>query len=157
MKYFSFFLFASLFIASNASAKPTFGAGGRSSGSSDPRRTEHPMPDLPPHLRGELPPGLKGALPESVTWDANIAKAGNNPDGMTVNCFAEDSDNLYIGGDFQAFDTVATRFVVHYNRKTGVWDGLDGGTNNGVTSLAVHNGNLYAAGDFSIVGSSNLA
>ena len=43
---------------------------------------------------------------------------------MTVNCFAEDSDNLYIGGDFRAFDTVSAQFIVQYNRKTGIWSAL---------------------------------
>src|ERR1700733_15291943 len=96
MKILSFFSIALLIVVSTASAQSNLGASGGSSGSVDPRRNEHTMPSLPPQLQGELPPGLKGALPETVGWDATIAKLGNNPDGMTVNCFAEDSDNLYI-------------------------------------------------------------
>ena len=37
--------------------------------------------------RNVLPAELKGALPQAQSWDATIAKLGNNPDGWTVGCF----------------------------------------------------------------------
>lgn len=89
------------------------------------------------------------------TWDATIAAYGNNPDGMTITCFAEDSDKLYIGGDFFEFDTVQSQFIVQFNRKTGVWSALDGGVSNDVYALAVHNDTLYAAGAFTAAGSAD--
>jgi hypothetical protein len=104
--------------------------------------------DAPLHTLSEL----KGALPEAQTWDAAIAKRGNNPDGWTVRCFASEGDDLYIGGDFRYFDTVAADFIVHYNRKTGVWSALDNGLHNTVYSLALHNGKLYAGGNFYTAG-----
>ncbi len=101
-----------------------------------------------PNVTRAHPSFIKGEQSLAETWDATIAGYGNAPDGMTVNCFAEDSDNLYIGGDFLSFDTVASQFIVQYNRKTGVWSSLAGGFNNEVYSLAVHNDTLYAAGSF---------
>jgi trimeric autotransporter adhesin len=124
--------------------QPGLGSVGGSSGGGMMR---HPIPNAP---RANLkPPFLKGDQTLAETWSSTIAAFGNNPDGMTVNCFAEDSDNLYIGGDFGAFDTVVADFIVQYNRKTGVWSSLERGLNNDVYSLAVHNDTLYAAGAFS--------
>src|SRR5690348_6300369 len=88
-----------------------------------------PMPDV----QKVLEPFIKGDEELSQTWDPNIANYGNNPDGMDVHCFAEDSDNLYIGGDFRQFDTVVTNFIVHYNRITHIWNTLDAGVANVVT------------------------
>ncbi len=116
---------------------------------------ERPMPNAP--LTHTRPPFLKSEETLAQTWDATIAGYGNNPDGMTVNCFAEDSDNLYVGGDFLFFDTSETQFIAHYNRKTGIWDGLDGGFDNNLYALALHNGKLYAAGAFNYAGSNNTA
>ena len=110
-----------------------------------------PMPDVP----STHPPFLKGPMPLSQTWDPNIAAFGNSPDGITVTCFAEDSDNLYIGGDFRQFDTVGANFIVHYNRKTKVWNALDVGVANTVNALALHNGKLYVGGNFIHAGSGN--
>ncbi|HWF44842.1 MAG TPA: hypothetical protein VG537_09390, partial [Candidatus Kapabacteria bacterium] len=90
--------------------------------------------------------------PASLTWDATIANFGNNPDGMTVKCFAADGNDLYIGGDFQNFDTVGASFLVHYNRATRIWNALGIGPNNTVNALAVHSGKLYVAGNFSTIG-----
>ncbi len=115
------------------------------------RMMQRPTPDV----QREVPPFLKGAQPLSQTWDPNIAALGNNPDGMVVTCFAEDSDNLYVGGDFQAFDTVSAQFIVHYNRKTNVWSALDLGVDNDVKAMVVHNGKLYVAGYFNRAGSAN--
>ena len=106
-----------------------------------------------PDVQRELVPFIKGDEALAQTWDPNIAKYGNNPDGMTVTCFAEDGDNLYIGGDFRDFDSVAADFIVHYNRKTQVWNALDVGLSDRVRALAVHNGELYAGGDFGYAGS----
>ena len=96
---------------------PAFGG---SSGSSAPHR---PIPNAA-HLSA---PFLKGDQTLAQTWDATIAGYGNNPDGMAVRCFAEDSDNLYIAGDFRTFDTVLAGYIVQYNRKTGRWTSLDTG------------------------------
>ena len=117
---------------------PAFGG---LSGSSAPRR---PIPNES-HVRAPFP---KGDQALAQTWDATIAGFGNNPDGMAVNCFAEDSDNLYIAGDFRTFDTVIAGYIVQYNRKTGRWISLDTGFDNVVYALALHNGKLYAAGSF---------
>ena len=118
--------------------QPGLGIEGGSSGGGMMHR---PIPNAP--LQANLkPPFLKGDQALAETWSSTIAALGNNPDGMAVNCFAEDSDNLYIGGDFLQFDTVQTQFIVQYNRKTGVWSNLGGGFDNNVYSLAVHKGIL---------------
>ncbi len=145
-----FFLIAIFLSISNLAVaqQPDLGSSGGSGGSGQTMRA--PMPDVP-HT---IPPFLKGDQTLAETWDAAIAAAGNNPDGMNVNCFAEDSDNLYIGGDFRDFDTVAAEFIVHYNRKTRVWNALGTGLGNTVRSLALHNDTLYAGGDFQHAGDS---
>jgi hypothetical protein len=148
-----FFLIAIFLIISNLAVaqQPALGSSGGAGG--DWQRMRLPMPDVP----RAIPPFLKGDQTLAETWSSTIAAFGNNPDGMTVNCFAEDSDNLYIGGDFFAFDTVKADFVVHYNRKTGVWNALDGGLGNTVLSLALHNDTLYAGGNFQGAGSADSA
>jgi trimeric autotransporter adhesin len=147
MKNKCFVIALFLFISNIATAQwPAQGALGGSSGSGG--MMHRPMPDAPP--ANVKPPFLKGEQTLAETWDASIAGYGNNPDGMTVNCFAEDSDNLYIGGDFRTFDTVVAGYIVQYNRKTGQWLSLDTGVDNVVSALAVHNGILYAAGSFDV-------
>ncbi len=91
----------------------------------------------------------------SETWDAIIADAKNSVDGAFIRCFAMDSDNLYIGGDFRSFDSVPIAdFIVHYDRKTGHWNGMDAGLDNDVYAMAIHNGKLYVGGSFQSAGSS---
>ncbi len=137
-----------LFLSTSTQAQWSnpLGAGdaGSSGGGGRPGMGAPRMPDVP-HSN---PPFLKGPMPLSETWDPNIAAFGNNPDGMWVNCFAEDTEHLYIGGDFRTFDTVAAGYVVEYDRKTGAWSSLDTGFDEDVTALALHDGKLYAAGDF---------
>jgi trimeric autotransporter adhesin len=108
-----------------------------------------------PEHRVTLPDSRSSEIhdPASLSWDATIAGYGNNPDGMTVKCFASEGNDLYIAGDFQQFDTVSADFLVHYNRVTKVWDALDGGPHNTVNAVAVHKGKLYVAGNFSGIGS----
>ncbi len=145
------FVIALFLIISNIAVAqwPDEGALGGSSGNGG---LEHrPMPNVP---RTNLqPPFLKGDQTLAETWDASIAGYGNNPDGMTINCFAEDSDNLYVGGDFLKFDTVHTQFIAGYNRKTGLWYALDAGLDNDVLAMVMHNGNLYVGGSFEHAGS----
>ena len=140
-----FLAIAIFLISSNIAVAqwPDQAALGGSTGTGGMMHHSIPMPNI--HTKA-TPPFLKGEQTLAETWDATIAPFGNNPDGMYVDCFAEDSDNLYVGGDFQAFDTVAAEFIVQYNRKTGVWSNLNGGFDNHVSALALHNGILYAAG-----------
>ncbi len=142
-----FFVIAIFLIISNIAMAqwPTEGALGSSSVGGG--RMHQSMPNAPNAPRA-IPPFLKGDQTLAETWSSTIAAYGNNPDGMTINCFAEDSDNLYIGGDFRTFDTVVAGYIVQYNRKTGQWISMDTGFDNDVYSLAIHNGVLYAAGDF---------
>jgi trimeric autotransporter adhesin len=144
-----FFVIALFLIISNIAMAqwPDQGALGGSSGSGGMMHRS-----MPAVTRAKTaPPSLKGDQTLAETWSSTIAAFGNNPDGMYVDCFAEDSDNLYLAGDFRAFDTVQTGYtgyIVHYNRKTGQWTALDTGVNNDVYALAIHNGILYAAGSF---------
>ncbi len=98
-------------------------------------------------------PSPKGASAQSFTWDAIIAREGHSVDGGTIRCMVSDSDNIYIAGDFRTFDTVPADFLVHYNRKSGVWESLDLGFNNRVNALALHKGTLYVGGAFQFAGS----
>src|SRR2546421_1078694 len=101
----------------------------------------------PPNLRSIFSKG-GGMSPEALSWDAVIGKAANAPDGGTVYCFASEGDDLYLGGDFRMFDTVTAYNIVHYNRKTGRWNGLNGGPYNVVNAIAVHKGKVYVGGAF---------
>jgi hypothetical protein len=142
-----FFVIALFLIISNVAVAQWPTQGGLGGSSNCGGMMHRPMPDAP-QIKS-IPPFLKGDQTLAETWNATIAMYGNNPDGMYVDCFAEDSDNLYIGGDFQAFDTVIPAdFIVQYNRKTGVWSSLSGGLDNHVSALTLHNGILYAAGSF---------
>jgi hypothetical protein len=155
--YFSMFMKKEFFlvglfllISSIASAQwPAEGGLGGSSGNGGMIRQR--MPDA--QLVKSIPPFLKGNQTLAETWSSTIAAFGNNPDGMTVNCFAEDSDNLYVGGDFLKFDTVHTQFIAGYNRKTGLWYALDAGLDNDVLAMVMHNGKLYVGGSFNHAGS----
>jgi len=102
------------------------------------------------HLWGDV---KTGSTAQALTWDAVIGRKDNSVDGGTVRCFAADSTDLYIAGDFRAFDTITTEFLVHYNKTTGVWESLDEGPHNTVFSLALHDHKLFVGGAFTYVGS----
>jgi hypothetical protein len=143
---------AIIVLALLALASPVFA---QSLGVDIPNRHERLKGDAPP--RTEVLSKLHEAFPEAQSWDPTIAALGNNVDGWAVKCFAADGDDLYIGGDFRAFDTVTADFLVHYNRTTKVWNALDQGPHNTVNALAIHNGKLYVGGNFATVGAARIA
>src|SRR5437868_11826928 len=108
-----------------------------------------------PHREGRISDSrdrpIDRDVPLAMSWDATIGKLSNRPDGATIHCFASEGDDLYIAGDFKQFDTVACTNIVHYNRKTKVWNNLNGGPNNVVRAIAVHKGKVYVGGNFSIL------
>lgn len=115
--------------------------------------SEHEPPDIPNHNR------LWQTQPQALVWDATIGSDANSPGGGTISAFASEGDDLYLAGDFLDFDTVGSAsMLVHYNRATGRWDGLDYGPFNTARCVAVHKGKLYLGGTFSRIGArQNLA
>ena len=103
-------------------------------------------------------PALNIARWNGSTWSA----IGNGMDN-TVTAFAADQNNLFAGGWFTLADTVAAFQVARWDGirwnalGSGLWGGYMGW---GVQTLAIHNGKLYAGGEFEYAGSvpvSNIA
>ncbi len=131
----------------------------RISGSEGFRELKHKGNDLPRGIHSApIQPGFtsKGLSPLVLedSWDSVFHDGGYyaSLDNGYIFAAVSDSDNLYLAGSFQYFDNTECYNVVQYNKKTDVWTALGYGFNNSVKTLGLHNGKLYAGGNFSQAG-----
>jgi hypothetical protein len=85
-------------------------------------------------------------------WDGN--KWHNLADGLVgqvVSLCTDSNNNLYVGGSFDGtyYNTVKSKNIIMWNIYNKSWIGLDGGVDNGVSSIKkLSNGNIVIAGSF---------
>ncbi len=93
---------------------------------------------------------IAGRLKSIGQWD----DLGSPNVTGAIYALAEDSNYIYIGGDFTNFDNIAAAdYIVRYNKQTGLYSALDVGLNGIVYSLAfASDDNLYIGGAFTNAG-----
>lgn len=81
-------------------------------------------------------------------------------DGPTM-ALAVDGDKVYVGGNFTQAGAIRTRNIAVWDRTTGAWSALGGGVGgtlrNGVSAIAVHDGQVYVGGSFIAAGTTVAA
>ena len=89
--------------------------------------------------------------------DANWISMGALPgaDNTVWAVVADDWGNVYIAGDFIVVGETRTGNIAKWNGSS--WSWLSGAPNGRVRALAVSGSDLYAAGDFTLAGSSHIA
>lgn len=73
---------------------------------------------------------------------------------LNVREIVEDDTYIYLGGDFQNFDNIASAdYIVRYNKAEATWSALSTGLNGIVYAMAIAaNGDLYVGGSFTNAG-----
>src|SRR5690606_19891063 len=92
-------------------------------------------------------------------WDGSAwSPLGNFPQGLDgpATALAVDGENVYVGGNFTQAGAVRSRNIAQWNKTTNTWTSLAGGVGgalrNGVSAIAVHNGDVFVGGSFIAAG-----
>lgn len=88
-------------------------------------------------------------------WQALGGEIINGVDG-SVNSIAIDGNKVYVAGEFYRAGGMAARNIAMWDMSTNTWSSLGGGVGgvfgSAVNALAIHNGQVYAAGRFIAAG-----
>ncbi len=90
-----------------------------------------------------------------MTWDRRMLAART----LLCRAIAEDDTYIYVGGDFLNFDNTANAdYIVRWHKANEAWSAMETGADDDVWDILVHpDGNVYAFGDFTDIGTATNA
>src|SRR5688500_9324969 len=96
----------------------------------------------------------QSTIDDDDKWDSHFG-AGQALGEWSVNAVHVTGDTMYVAGVFDEVGGVRAVNIAMYDKRTGVWSSLgtdsSSGPNGHLTTLAMHDGDLYVGGTFTAI------